>query len=130
MNLSELMKKPVKEMTDEEMRQLELIGKREYDREYRERNREKRRESVRRSRIKKGLQTLKESNGVIVAKQEKKSIEKEERSNITLEGGYTWKRYRVKPSQASAFKKCVEQKKITQAEALEEAMKDWIAKNQ
>lgn len=52
--------KPIELMTDEELKQLELIGKREYDREYRERNREKRRESVRRSRIKKGIRVLKE----------------------------------------------------------------------
>ncbi|TCI50329.1 phosphatase [Exiguobacterium sp. SH1S21] len=45
-------------MTDEELKELEKIGRREYDREYRERNREKRLESVRRSRIKKGIRTL------------------------------------------------------------------------
>lgn len=50
--------KPIENMTEEELKELEKIGKREYDREYRERNREKRRESIRRSRIKKGIRTL------------------------------------------------------------------------
>lgn len=50
--------KPIEHMTEEELKELEKIGKREYDREYRERNRAKRLESIRRSRIKKGIRTL------------------------------------------------------------------------
>lgn len=50
--------KPIENMTEEELKELEKIGKREYDREYRERNREKRLASIRRSRIKKGIRTL------------------------------------------------------------------------
>lgn len=134
MNLSELTKKPIEEMTDEELKQLEKIGKREYDREYRERNREKRMESLRRSRIKKGIQKLKETGGIEVSspapKRKEITLEKEEQSNTAFDGGYSWKRYRVKPSQASAFKKCADRKFLTQTEALEEAMEDWIAKNQ
>lgn len=50
--------KPIENMTEEELKELERIGKREYDREYRERQREKRQAAIRISRIKKGIRTL------------------------------------------------------------------------
>lgn len=50
--------KPIENMTEEELKELERIGRREYHREWREKNREKQRASVRRARIKKGIRTL------------------------------------------------------------------------
>lgn len=50
--------KPIENMTEEELKELEKIGQRQYNREWREKNREKQQEAVRRSRIKKGLRTL------------------------------------------------------------------------
>lgn len=50
--------KPIENMTEEELKELERIGRREYHREWREKNREKQRDSVRRARIKKGIRTL------------------------------------------------------------------------
>ena len=114
MNLSELTKKPIEEMTDEELKQLELIGKREYDREYRERNREKRHESIRRSRIKKGLQTLKESDGAVVPKQKEKRVNQEDAEFQKIKDSFLF----------SAARNGYSEKR-----ALEEAMKDWVAKN-
>ena len=52
--------KPIEDMTEEGLKELERIGKREYDREYYERKRAKRLEAVRRLRIKKGIRVLKE----------------------------------------------------------------------
>ena len=133
MNINELINKPIENMTEEELKKLENIGKREYDRVYRERNREKRQESLRLSRIRKGLKTLKENNGTLddSSTLEQKTVvtEKEKRSTSVSESDYSWKRYRVNPNQASAFKKCADQIGITQTAALEEAMRDWIAKN-
>lgn len=50
--------KPIENMTEEELKELEKIGQRQYNREWRERNRAKQQEAVRRSRIKKGIRTL------------------------------------------------------------------------
>ena len=60
MDLSELANKPIEEMTEEELKELERIGNREYYREWSRKNRDKQRETFRRSRAKKGQQALKE----------------------------------------------------------------------
>ncbi|MCC9626755.1 hypothetical protein LPB41_34360 [Thalassospira sp. MA62] len=52
--------KPIELMTDEELKELEKIGQREYNRQWREKNREKQQAAVRRARIKKGISVLKE----------------------------------------------------------------------
>lgn len=52
--------KPIELMTDDELKELEKIGQREYNRQWREKNREKQQAAVRRARIKKGIRVLKE----------------------------------------------------------------------
>ena len=136
MDLSELVNKPIEEMTEEELQKLESIGQREYNRKWRENNRDKNKEIVKRARIKKGLRTLKESGGnhVEVQSPKLKASPKEpgNQASIIIEDDFLWinKTYRIKSNVASAFKECAAQNRFTQTAALEEAMRDWIAKNQ
>ena len=136
MDLSELVNKPIEEMTEEELQKLESIGQREYNRKWRENNRDKNKEIVKRARIKKGLRTLKESGGnhdeVQPPKLKASPKEPVNQASIIIEEDFLWinKTYRIKSNVASAFKECAAQNRFTQTAALEEALRDWIAKNQ
>lgn len=136
MDLSELVNKPIEEMTEEELQKLESIGQREYNRKWRENNRDKNKEIVKRARIKKGLRTLKESGGnhdeVKSPKLKVSPKQPVNQASIIIEEDFLWinKTYRIKSNVASAFKECAAQNRFTQTAALEEAIRDWIAKNQ
>ena len=136
MDLSELVNKPIEEMTEEELQKLESIGQREYNRAWRERNKDKNKEIVKRARIKKGLRTLKENGGghdeVQHSKLKANPKKSVNQAPVILEEDFLWinKTYRIKSNVASAFKECATQNRFTQTAALEEAIRDWIAKNQ